>query len=64
MASLRATNDRPEENRRVSLPPLHAAIPEAIRARALMLATEALQRHLDDTEHRQARARRAGRIAG
>ncbi len=61
-ASLRTTNDRPEENRRVSLP-LHAAILEAMQAGQPERAAQAMEQHLDDTERRRARAR-ARREAG
>lgn len=57
-ASLRITNPRPDENRRVSLP-LHAAILDAILAGQPDAAATAMQRHLDDTERRRARAQKS-----
>lgn len=61
-ASLHLTNDRPEENRRVSLP-LHAAILEAIQARDPVRASEAMRLHLEDTERLHARVRRTRKTA-
>ena len=55
MASLRITNRNPVENREVSLP-LHRAIHEAIARRDGEAAATAMERHLDDTERRRARA--------
>jgi GntR family transcriptional regulator, galactonate operon transcriptional repressor len=55
MTSLRVTNRDPHENRNVSLP-LHHAILEAIVSRRPEAATIAMERHLDDTEQRRARA--------
>jgi GntR family transcriptional regulator, galactonate operon transcriptional repressor len=54
-ASLRITNQKPEENRQVSLP-LHGVILEAILAGDASGASRAMQLHLDDTERRRARA--------
>lgn len=54
-ASLRITNPRADENRQISLP-LHAAILEAILSGRAEEAAACMERHLDDTERRRARA--------
>jgi DNA-binding FadR family transcriptional regulator len=56
MTSLHITNRDPQENRNVSLP-LHRAIFDAIVARDSDAARIAMEKHLDDTEHRRVRAR-------
>jgi GntR family galactonate operon transcriptional repressor len=55
--SLRITNRDPEENRNVSLP-LHRAILDAVVARNPDAAVAAMERHLEDTKQRRARAGR------
>ncbi len=55
VTSLRVTNPDPHENRNVSLP-LHRAILDAIVSRQPNEAASAMERHLDDTEQRRARA--------
>jgi GntR family galactonate operon transcriptional repressor len=61
MTSLRVTNSDPHENRSVSLP-LHRAILDAVLARDPAAAGTAMERHLDDTEERRARAGRVPNV--
>lgn len=59
MVSMRITNRDPEVNRNISLP-LHKAILDAVLRRDTEGASEAMLRHLDDTEQRRALARLTG----